>query len=47
MSGPETLVTRGLEADVTDEGSVAHAVERGAATMGGIDGVVNAAGIVP
>jgi NAD(P)-dependent dehydrogenase (short-subunit alcohol dehydrogenase family) len=35
-----------VEADVTDEGSVAHAVERGATTMGGIDGVVNAAGIV-
>jgi NAD(P)-dependent dehydrogenase (short-subunit alcohol dehydrogenase family) len=40
--------TRGLAvgADVTDEASVAHAVERGAAAMGGIDGVVNAAGIV-
>src|SRR4029077_11165941 len=39
--------TRGLAvgADVTDEASVAHAVERGAAAMGGIDGVVNAAGI--
>jgi NAD(P)-dependent dehydrogenase (short-subunit alcohol dehydrogenase family) len=35
-----------VEADVTDEGSVAHAVERGAAAMGGIDGIVNAAGIV-
>src|SRR3984893_18281293 len=35
-----------VEADVTDEGSVAHAVEQGAAAMGGIDGVVNAAGIV-
>jgi NAD(P)-dependent dehydrogenase (short-subunit alcohol dehydrogenase family) len=35
-----------VEADVTDEGSVAHAVERGATAMGGIDGVVNAAGIV-
>jgi NAD(P)-dependent dehydrogenase (short-subunit alcohol dehydrogenase family) len=35
-----------VEADVTDEGSVAHAVERSAAAMGGIDGVVNAAGIV-
>src|ERR1700733_210495 len=34
------------EADVTDEDSVARAVERGAAAMGGIDGVVNAAGIV-
>jgi NAD(P)-dependent dehydrogenase (short-subunit alcohol dehydrogenase family) len=40
--------TRGLAvgADVTDEASVAHAVEQGAAAMGGIDGVVNAAGIV-
>ncbi|HZU90460.1 MAG TPA: SDR family NAD(P)-dependent oxidoreductase [Stellaceae bacterium] len=40
--------TRGLAvaADVTDEASVAAAVERGAAAMGGIDGVVNAAGIV-
>ena len=35
-----------VEADVTDEGSVARAVERSAAAMGGIDGVVNAAGIV-
>ena len=40
--------TRGLAvgADVTDEASVADAVEQGAAAMGGIDGVVNAAGIV-
>ena len=35
-----------VEADVTHEASVVRAVERGAATMGGIDGVVNAAGIV-
>jgi NAD(P)-dependent dehydrogenase (short-subunit alcohol dehydrogenase family) len=35
-----------VETDVTDEGSVADAVKRGAAAMGGIDGVVNAAGIV-
>jgi NAD(P)-dependent dehydrogenase (short-subunit alcohol dehydrogenase family) len=34
------------EADVTDEDAVTRAVERGAAAMGGIDGVVNAAGIV-
>jgi NAD(P)-dependent dehydrogenase (short-subunit alcohol dehydrogenase family) len=33
-------------ADVTQEASVARAVEQGAAPMGGIDGVVNAAGIV-
>jgi NAD(P)-dependent dehydrogenase (short-subunit alcohol dehydrogenase family) len=35
-----------VEADVTQEPSVTHAVEQGAGTMGGIDGVVNAAGIV-
>jgi NAD(P)-dependent dehydrogenase (short-subunit alcohol dehydrogenase family) len=35
-----------VEADVTQEASVTQAVERGAAAMGGIDGVVNAAGIV-
>ncbi len=34
-----------VEADVTDEASVAKAVELGAAAMGGVDGVVNAAGI--
>jgi NAD(P)-dependent dehydrogenase (short-subunit alcohol dehydrogenase family) len=33
-------------ADVTDEASVAAAVARGAAAMGGLDGLVNAAGIV-
>lgn len=40
--------TRGhaVAADVTDEASVAQAVKQGAAAMGGIDGVVNAAGIV-
>jgi NAD(P)-dependent dehydrogenase (short-subunit alcohol dehydrogenase family) len=40
--------TRGLavEADVAQELSVSQAVEQGAATMGGIDGIVNAAGIV-
>ena len=31
--------------DVTDEAAVAQAVEQGAAAMGGIDGVVNSAGI--
>lgn len=31
--------------DISDEKSVMQAVERGAAAMGGIDGVVNAAGI--
>jgi NAD(P)-dependent dehydrogenase (short-subunit alcohol dehydrogenase family) len=35
-----------VEADVTQEASVARAVEQGASTMGGIDGAVNAAGIV-
>ena len=35
-----------VEADVTQEPSVTRAVEQGAGTMGGIDGVVNAAGIV-
>ena len=34
------------DADVTQEASVARAVEQGATAMGGIDGVVNAAGIV-
>lgn len=35
-----------VEADVTQEASVARAVEAGATAMGGIDGVVNAAGTV-
>jgi NAD(P)-dependent dehydrogenase (short-subunit alcohol dehydrogenase family) len=35
-----------FEADVTQEPSVTRAVEQGASAMGGIDGVVNAAGIV-
>jgi NAD(P)-dependent dehydrogenase (short-subunit alcohol dehydrogenase family) len=35
-----------LAADVTEEAAVAEAVARGAAAMRGIDGVVNAAGIV-
>src|ERR1700749_1878959 len=34
-----------VEADVTDETSVTRAVEQGAAAMGGIDGILNAAGI--
>lgn len=40
--------TRGrpIAADVTDETAVARAVEQGAASMGGIDGIVSAAGIV-
>lgn len=36
-----------LRVDVTDEHSVTDAVARAAAAMGGIDGVVNAAGIFP
>jgi NAD(P)-dependent dehydrogenase (short-subunit alcohol dehydrogenase family) len=35
-----------VETDVTQEASVARAVEQGAAAMGGLDGIVNAAGIV-
>ena len=35
-----------VEADVTQEPSVTRAVEQGAGAMGGVDGVVNAAGIV-
>ena len=40
--------TRGhaFEVDITDEASVARAVEQGASAMAGIDGVVNAAGIM-
>lgn len=34
-----------FEADVADEASVARAVEQGASAMGGIDGIVNSAGI--
>jgi NAD(P)-dependent dehydrogenase (short-subunit alcohol dehydrogenase family) len=35
-----------FEADVTDEESISSAVRKGAAAMGGIDGVVNAAGVM-
>lgn len=35
----------GAVADVTDPGSVAAAIEKAAAAMGGVDGLVNAAGI--
>lgn len=35
-----------FEADVCDEDSIARAVAQGAAAMGGIDGVVNAAGVM-
>jgi NAD(P)-dependent dehydrogenase (short-subunit alcohol dehydrogenase family) len=40
--------TRGhaFETDITDEASVARAVEQSAASMGGIDGIVNAAGVM-
>lgn len=34
-----------FETDITDEASVARAVAQGAAAMGGMDGVVNSAGI--
>jgi NAD(P)-dependent dehydrogenase (short-subunit alcohol dehydrogenase family) len=40
-----TTGTYVFEADVTDERSVERAVEQGASAMGGIDGVVNVAGI--
>jgi NAD(P)-dependent dehydrogenase (short-subunit alcohol dehydrogenase family) len=36
----------GFAVDITDEPAVADAVERGAEAMGGIDGIVNAAGIM-
>jgi len=36
-----------VRADVTDESSVADGVKRAAAALGGLDGVVNAAGIMP
>jgi NAD(P)-dependent dehydrogenase (short-subunit alcohol dehydrogenase family) len=36
-----------VRADVTDEASLAAAAERAAQALGGIDGVVNAAGIMP
>ena len=36
-----------IRADVTDENSLATAVERAAELLGGIDGIVNAAGIMP
>lgn len=36
----------GFEVDITDERSVADAVARGAAVTGGMDGLVNAAGIM-
>ncbi|MCC6196874.1 MAG: SDR family oxidoreductase [Burkholderiales bacterium] len=35
-----------IAADVTDEAAIAGAVEQGASIMGGIDGVVNAAGVM-
>jgi NAD(P)-dependent dehydrogenase (short-subunit alcohol dehydrogenase family) len=45
---PVAQATRGLAtaADVTVEAQVGRAVEEGAAAMGGIDGIVNAAGIM-
>ena len=35
-----------FETDITDEASVARAVEQSASAMGGIDGIVNAAGVM-
>ncbi|CCN17636.1 SDR family NAD(P)-dependent oxidoreductase [Bordetella bronchiseptica] len=40
------IQAQAFEADICDEGSVSHAVAQGAAAMGGIDGVVNAAGVM-
>ena len=40
-----TTAAHVFEVDVTDEASVESAVQSGASAMGGIDGVVNAAGI--
>ena len=42
---PPRIGGKAFAVDVADPGSVAPAVERAAAAMGGIDGVVNAAGI--
>lgn len=39
------LSCRSIEADVTDEGSVRHAVRAMAEALGGLDGIVNSAGI--
>jgi NAD(P)-dependent dehydrogenase (short-subunit alcohol dehydrogenase family) len=36
----------GIQVDITDEASVAAAIDSAAAALGGIDGVVNAAGIM-
>lgn len=43
--GPGAKV-HAFDADVTDEIAVARAIEKGATAMGGIDGVVNAAGVM-
>ena len=37
---------QGFQVDITKEASVADAVEQGASALGGIDGIVNAAGIM-
>ncbi len=42
----QELGAHGFAADVTDEAAVASAIEQGARAMGGIDGVVNAAGVM-
>ncbi|WP_198968927.1 SDR family NAD(P)-dependent oxidoreductase [Xylophilus sp. ASV27] len=40
------IQAQAFEADICDEGSVERAVTQGAAAMGGIDGVVKAAGVM-
>ena len=40
------IQAQAFEADICDEGSVERAVTQGAAAMAGIDGVVNAAGVM-
>jgi NAD(P)-dependent dehydrogenase (short-subunit alcohol dehydrogenase family) len=36
----------GFQVDITDESAVADALEKGASAMGGIDGIVNAVGVM-
>ena len=42
----ESVKGHGIQADITDEASVTAAINSAAAALGGIDGVVNAAGIM-
>jgi len=46
METARGIAAHAYVADVTDEASVARAVEQAAAALGGIDGVVNAAGVM-